>query len=195
MTDVITSQKIITLQKEQTDRWHTKLQQDHAAGFYQLVETNHQYNFLLWHEEDKARRDDSYEDVYHAKRKIDQYNQQRNNCMERIDDWIMEHLQPHSDCPYHTETPGMIIDRLSILALKSYHMQEQTVRTDVDESHHKACQQRLVTINLQLQHLADGLQTFLNEIKMGKRTFHIYRQFKMYNDPTLNPQLYRRENV
>ncbi|STX30124.1 Uncharacterised protein [Legionella beliardensis] len=159
-----------------------------------LIEENHAFNYKLWHAEDKARRDDmGYEFVYRAKREIDDYNQQRNNRMEAIDDWFFTHLKPAepSLCPVHSETPGMIIDRLSILALKAYHMEQQTLRQDADNHHILQCQQKLTTLLQQQSQLYSCLEQLLNEIKNKTRTFKLYRQLKMYNDPNLNPQIYQ----
>jgi len=183
---------ITTLQKSRTSEWQDQEIVLQEEGLHRFVEDNHRHNFLLWNEEDKARRDDmGPEYVYHAKRNIDQHNQKRNNCMEQIDEWITHHLQPKtSDCPIHSETPGMMIDRLSILALKEYHMRKQTLRSDTDEQHITLCQQKLEVIIAQREQLAQCLSEFISEIEQGSRTFRVYHQFKMYNDPTLNPQLY-----
>lgn len=163
--------------------------------FLGLVEKNHAYNYQLWHAEDRARRDDKdYEFVYRAKREIDQFNQWRNNQMEAMDDFLYNLLSPESNdsCPVHSETPGMMIDRLSILALKIYHMGLQTQRHDVDESHRQTCQLKLDTLTKQQNQLASCLEALFHEIQLKKRTFKIYHQFKMYNDPTLNPELYQK---
>lgn len=164
--------------------------------FLQLVEENHAFNYKLWHAEDRARRDDmGFEFVYQAKREIDSCNQQRNNRMEVIDEWLFTFLQPapSNQCPVNSESPGMIIDRLSILSLKSYHMALQTDRQDVHEEHRKSCAQKLETIHQQLNQLALCLGQLLDEVRVKTRTFRIYHQFKMYNDPKLNPELYSHE--
>lgn len=161
--------------------------------FYQLAEENHAFNFQLWHAEDRARRDDmGYEFVYQAKREIDTCNQLRNNRMEAMDEWIFNLLQPAKPehCPVNSESPGMIIDRLSILSLKSYHMMLQTERMDVSEEHKKICANKLITIHQQLEQLTLCLGQLLDEVTTKSRTFRIYHQFKMYNDPKLNPELY-----
>jgi hypothetical protein len=171
------------------DKGLTLIQKDILA----LVEENHAFNYQLWYAEDKARRDDlGHEYVYLAKREIDHYNQQRNNRVEAIDEWLYKALEPASPehCPVHSETPGMMIDRLSILALKSYHMNLQIQRKEVDESHRETCQRKWQTLVAQQSHLTACLQQLLDEIKAKTRTFRVYHQFKMYNDPTLNPQLY-----
>lgn len=186
--------KIINLQRDLTKMWHATEPAITREDFFGLVEGNHYKNFSLWHEEDKARRDDmGHQYVYNAKRAIDYYNQLRNNYMEKIDQFVCEVLKPEfQGVPMHTETPGMIIDRLSILSLKEFHMAEEIQRTDVSMEHHKKCEQRLLVIRQQLQDLGNGLQCFLDQVKAGERGFRVYYQFKMYNDPTLNPELYKK---
>lgn len=161
-----------------------------------LVEQNHAYNYQLWLAEDRARRDDKgFEFVYHAKREIDGYNQQRNNMMEKIDTALFAELAPSTNpaCPVHSETPGMIIDRLSIVALKIYHMHLQVLRTEVDNHHRQTCQQKYQVLLAQREQLKLCLQIFLEEVFLKTRTFKLYHQFKMYNDPTLNPELYQKK--
>ncbi|HAT1796975.1 TPA: DUF4254 domain-containing protein [Legionella pneumophila] len=184
---------ITNLHKTSIIHWKTNGIEYQHKQFLQLVEENHAFNFQLWHAEDKARRDDmGFEFVYQAKREIDAYNQQRNNRMEAMDEWLYKKLQPesHTNCPVNSESPGMIIDRLSILSLKSYHMDLQTKRQDVSVEHKMACAQKLEIIQQQLNQLALCLDELLNEVRAKTRTFRVYHQFKMYNDPKLNPELY-----
>lgn len=167
----------------------------HETGFLGLVEANHGYNYQLWHAEDRARRDDKgFEFVYLAKRDIDAFNQKRNDAMEAIDDYLYGALQPVQDglCPVHSETPGMMIDRLSILALKYFHMEIQTKREGVDAEHRHTCTEKWKRIGKQKAQLGACLGSLLQEVSEGMRTFHLYRQCKMYNDPMLNPELYSR---
>ncbi|KTD21794.1 DUF4254 domain-containing protein [Legionella londiniensis] len=190
-TDMV--EKIATVHKESIIKWKQSGLHLREEGLLRLVEENHAFNYQLWHAEDRARRDDKgYEFVYRAKREIDHYNQQRNNRMEDIDLWFYNSLEPASSstCTVHSETPGMMIDRLSILALKSYHMKLQTERTDVSQDHLNTCEAKLNTIEEQLRQLQACLLGLLEEISNKSRTFRIYRQFKMYNDPSLNPELY-----
>ncbi len=161
---------------------------------FALIEENHAYNFLLWHEEDSARRDDlGYEFVYRAKRNIDHYNQQRNNRMEAIDESLFKQLNPAStdQCTVHSETPGQIIDRLSILALKYHHMKLESIRPTADNHHKEHCSQKASIIQAQQNQLQQCLQQLLLEVQQKTRTFVLYHQFKMYNDPSLNPELRR----
>ena len=182
------------LQADLTAAWHQHPACATGEGFDRLVGDNHLHNFLLWHEEDIARRDDlGSERVHQAKRAIDRHNQQRNNVIEEIDQALVAALRPSLDdgCPKNSETPGMIIDRLSILALKEYHMREETVREDAGAEHRAACAAKLERITRQRGDLTLALGELLRAVAAGTRTFTVYYQFKMYNDPSLNPQLYR----
>ncbi len=186
-------QAILTLHRQSILRWkESGLTLTHKE-LHSLIEENHAFNYQLWHAEDKARREDmGYEFVYHAKREIDYCNQQRNNRMEAIDEWLFKHLNPEKPgcCPIHSESPGMMIDRLSILSLKLHHMSLQTQRIDVDEEHKRKCSIKLDVIHQQLDQLALCLEQLLDEVVTKVRSFRVYHQFKMYNDPMLNPQLY-----
>lgn len=193
---MISVDDITACQRLATKNWKQTGVQLHETDFMALVEQNHQYNYLLWHAEDKARRDDmGFEFVRDAKRAIDGYNQARNDAMEAMDKALFKMLKPapHTTCPVHSESPGMMIDRLSILALKHYHMKLQTQRHDVEQSHIEACQEKLNTIDHQRLQLADCLKVFLEEINENSRTFRVYFQLKMYNSPTLNPELFAAE--
>ncbi|CAM2734106.1 Uncharacterised protein [Legionella steigerwaltii] len=193
MLDSINIAEITSLHKNSIIKWKASGIVHQHKEFCRLVEENHAFNYQLWHAEDRARRDDQgYEFVYQAKREIDRFNQLRNNRMEAMDEWLVNQLQPEhfKMCPVNSESPGMIIDRLSILSLKSYHMDLQTKREDATEEHRKNCTHKLMIINQQLEQLAQCFKELLEEVRARKRTFRIYHQFKMYNDPTLNPELY-----
>ena len=184
---------ITALQHECIINWKKTGVQLIQKDFLGIVEENHAFNFQLWHAEDRARREDmGFEFVYRAKREIDHCNQQRNNRMEAMDEYLFIELHPAppSTCDVHSETPGMMIDRLSILTLKAYHMALQVERVDVDSAHQQACRSKLHTIEEQKTQLQDCLHHYLEAIRNKTKTFRVYHQFKMYNDPTLNPQLY-----
>jgi hypothetical protein len=197
--------EIADLQTRLTARWHeavpaaalpaASLAKEDGRGFLWLVQQNHLCNFQLWHEEDIARRDDlGCEAVYRAKRNIDRANQERNNLLEEMDQAIVAALQPpESGCPCNSETPGMIIDRLSILALKEYHMREEAGRASASPPHREKCAGKLAQIRHQRADLTGCLDELLADVVARRRTFSIYHQFKMYNDPSLNPQLYREQ--
>lgn len=183
--------QVTDLHRDRTERWHHEVPTVRSDGFLAIAEKNHQQNFLLWHEEDIARRDDLGPDrVQQAKRAIDQYNQQRNNLIEQMDQFLIQQLSPATTgCRFNSETPGMIIDRLSILALKYFHMNEEVQRTDASTDHVAKCRQKLSTISQQLHDLSTALTELLADVRQGTRSFRVYFQFKMYNDADLNPQL------
>lgn len=184
---------IAAQQADLTARWHSSEPAAEGPGFSALVAQNHLRNFQLWHEEDVARRDDlGFERIYQAKRAIDKFNQERNNFIEEMDKALVAALQPAEEgCPRNSETPGMIIDRLSILALKEYHMREEVERPDASAAHREACATKLARILRQRADLTQSLAELLADVVARRRTFAVYYQFKMYNDPALNPQLYR----
>jgi hypothetical protein len=182
-------------QTELTARWHLTPPAAAGEGFALLLEENHLRNFALWHEEDIARRDDlGSERIHRAKRAIDRYNQERNNFAEEMDKAVVAALQPPAaGCPRNSETPGMMLDRLSILALKEFHMHEETVRPEATVEHRAKCAEKLARIRQQRADLTQCLAELLADVAARRRTFSAYFQFKMYNDPALNPQLYRQE--
>ncbi len=192
---------ITDLHRSMVERWHAQEIDNPFAGhgLLGLVCQQHQKNFLLWHQEDIARSPNVGDSVIaEVKRTIDRLNQQRNDCIERIDEFLLEQLKawgtvPRPRAKLNTETPGSAIDRLSVLALRIYHMEEQARRTDVDAQHRAKAEERLAILRVQLDDLAKSLQQLLNDIFAGRKRLKVYRQFKMYNDPTLNPYLYGRE--
>jgi hypothetical protein len=191
-TELPTIDALVRAQADWTADWHARAPEAKADGLLGLVQENHWENFSLWHEEDQARRDDlGPAHVYRAKRAIDGHNQRRNDAMERIDALLLGVLQPAPGVPLNSETPGMMLDRLSILALKEYHMREESEREDAPAAHRDKCATRLAVIREQRADLAGILTRFLGEVQRGERAFKVYFQFKMYNDPALNPQLYR----
>ena len=184
-------QQILFQQQTCTRIWHQVEPSVSAEGFLAMVQQNHRENFLLWHEEDIARRNDlGAERVLQAKRAIDKFNQQRNDIVEKMDLWLVKEFKPsESGCPFNSETPGMMIDRLSILALKEYHMHEEVMRTDATNEHKAKCAGKLNVIRRQISDLSAALDDLLQQVSAGTRSFRVYFQFKMYNDAELNPQL------
>jgi hypothetical protein len=164
------------------------------GGPWQWIHANHRYNTLLWNEEDKARRVDvGADEIAASKRLIDHYNQLRNDAVESIDEAILEQLAEvaHGDTArLSSETAGAMADRLSILALKIVHMRAQTLRTDAGDAHVDTCTRKLRRLTAQRQDLAACFDQLLADARAGRAYFKVYLQFKMYNDPTLNPYLY-----
>jgi hypothetical protein len=170
-----------------------------ATSLMELCGTLHHYNFTVWKNEDIARRTDvSSDETARVKRNIDQFNQKRNDTIERIDIWLLEHHfgdLAGQNLPMRTETPGSVLDRLSILSLKLYFMGKQTERSDASSEHVEACLNKLAILQEQRSDLQGALLGLLDDLNHRRVSFKVYRQFKMYNDPNLNPQLYlNREN-
>jgi hypothetical protein len=158
------------------------------------IEANHRHNQALWKEEDLARRRNVRDaEIVANKRAIDLNNQNRNDAIERIDEILLaslEKVKRREDARLSSETAGAMTDRLSILSLKIRAMREQTQRTDVDRAHIDACLQGLARLAAQRSDLAACLDCLLAEAARGESYFKVYRQFKMYNDPKLNPAIY-----
>jgi len=167
----------------------------HAQGLWHWIETNHRYNCLLWAEEDLARRRNVGDaEIAANKRAIDGFNQKRNDAVEKVDETILSSLDgvtALSSARLSSETAGAMIDRMSILGLKIKAMREQTLRTDADAAHIETCRGKLAKLIEQRSDLANCLDRLLAEAAAGTMYYKIYRQFKMYNDPKLNPQLYK----
>jgi hypothetical protein len=165
-----------------------------ASTLWQAIEDNHRNNSMLWDEEDLARRRHAPDsEIAGNKRAIDGYNQKRNDAIERIDEQLLNLFSEKfrsNDARLSSETPGAMVDRLSILSLKIRSMRLQTQRTDVDLSHVEQCTQKLNRLNEQRADLAACLDRLLAECERGESRFKVYRQFKMYNDPKLNPAVY-----
>jgi Protein of unknown function (DUF4254) len=162
-----------------------------ADGLMGLAIAQHRANFELWHEEDKARAPEVTDaEIARVKRAIDVLNQRRNDLVEKMDAWLMERLEQNEAAPLHSETPGLMIDRLSILALKIYHTREETQRISATEAHRARNKKRLMLLELQREDLAGCLDSLWAEVRGGTRRFKLYRQMKMYNDPELNPAMY-----
>ncbi|PUZ24930.1 hypothetical protein DCC81_11465 [Chitinophaga parva] len=149
---------------------------------------------VQWHLEDIIR--DPLIDPVEAlkiKRWIDRSNQERTDMVEYIDSYFLEQYKavtPAADASINTESPAWAVDRLSILALKIYHMEEETRREDATEAHREACQRKLDVLLTQRTDLSGAIEALLEDIAAGRKYMKVYKQMKMYNDPSLNPVLY-----
>lgn len=150
---------------------------------------------VQWHLEDIIRDPEiEAKKALEIKRRIDASNQNRTDMVEQIDDSILvlyKDVEPQSFARLNTESPGWAIDRLSILALKLYHMNIEAQRKDIDESLQAKNQHKLSVLQIQEQDLCTAIDQLLSDLSTGKRTAKVYRQMKMYNDPELNPVLYQ----
>lgn len=190
-------QQILDLHAETVARWHEEPLDNPYTGLLNVVCQQHQFNFQLWHQEDIARSPDVGDaKIAEVKRAIDGFNQQRNDWIERIDESLLQMLSTggvlaKGDAKLNTETPGSATDRLSIMSLRIFHMDEELQREDVDGAHRERVQQKIARCEVQLADLSNSLGELLSDIFAGDKLLKVYRQMKMYNDPTLNPELYR----
>ena len=152
---------------------------------------------VQWHLEDLVRDPQiDPEKGIALKRRIDSSNQQRTDLVEYIDSWMLEHYKdakPMPDARVNTESPAWAIDRLSILALKIYHMEAETMRTDADPVHIARCTEKLQVLLEQQKDLSLSIDQLLGDIAAGTKKMRVYRQMKMYNDASLNPILYQQK--
>jgi uncharacterized protein DUF4254 len=151
---------------------------------------------IQWHREDIIRKPDiDLALALQIKRNIDRDNQERVDLVEHIEDVIAEELKNVNvlpDATINTETPGWAIDRLSILALKIYHMQIEANRSDAGEDHIRKCQRKLNVLVEQKADMFTSIDQLLDDLAAGKKKMKLYKQMKMYNDPELNPVLYKK---
>ena len=152
---------------------------------------------VQWHLEDIIR-DENIDPVkaLEIKRRIDASNQKRTDLVEFIDSWFLNKYQnttPNADAKINTETPAWAVDRLSILALKVYHMDLEANRTSASDEHREKCQMKLNTLLEQKKDLSSAIDQLLNDIENGLVKIKTYKQMKMYNDETLNPILYKKK--
>ena len=166
-----------------------------APAWLTAVARQHRANFELWHIEDEARTPGATDaELAQVKRRIDRMNQRRNDLAEDLDrlllEWLGERGLPRAAAELHSESPGLIIDRLSILALKIYHTREEGTRAQAPPGHAELNRQRLAILEEQRADLACCLDALWRETLAGTRRFKLYQQLKMYNDPALNPAIY-----
>jgi hypothetical protein len=181
--------QIRELHRETVARWHRESLDNPYRELLAAVCDQHQKNYVLWHKED-AVRDPSIrpEQVAEIKRSIDKHNQERNDRIERVDEHLLKELARRSVqaldfAPINTETPGSAIDRLSVLALRRYHLEEQLEEGNLAEAQVNLARERLRLCGEQQHDLAGALRDLLADIFAGRKRLKVYRQLKMYNDP------------
>lgn len=177
------------------DHVDTPLQNPYPAGsFNALLYGKNWIDTVQWHLEDIIRVPaiDPVE-ALKIKRRIDKSNQERTNMVEMLDDYFLEqfkNVKPQPGTRINSETPAWLLDRMSILMLKIYHMKEQTERKDVSNDHVKTTNAKLAILMEQKSDMQFAYDELIDDIAQGKRRFKVYRQMKMYNDASLNPMLY-----
>jgi hypothetical protein len=193
----LSSSQIIPLHDRCTVAWHHDVPAVPASltGFERTVAEQHLANFELWHAEDDARTPEASDHhLASIKRFIDHANQRRNDLSEQCDVFLLNFLGqrdlPAPSAELHSESPGLILDRLSILSLKLFHTREEVDRADAPAGHRERNLQRLHILAEQRDDLAGALDRLWQQVLNRQRRFKLYRQLKMYNDPALNPAVY-----
>src|SRR5271165_2292339 len=200
LTGLLSADAVVVLQDRLTRLWHQQEAEqepkpDSKGDFFNCVFEQHLANFELWHIEDQARAPYATDrEVAETKRAIDRTNQRRNDLMERCDLVLLMALGaeglPSPTAELHSESPGLILDRLSILALKIFHTHEEIVRPNAPDGHAQRNRERLHLLETQRNDLAGCLDHLWRQVVGGERRFKLYRQLKMYNDASLNPAVY-----
>jgi hypothetical protein len=193
----LSSMQVILLHDRCTAAWHHENPAvlPTLTGLERAMTEQHLANFELWHAEDTARTPQaSDQDVARTKRFIDGANQRRNDLTEQFDVLLLDFLSrqnlPAPDAELHSESPGLILDRLSILSLKLFHTREEIDRPGAPAGHAERNGERLRILSEQRGDLAAALDRLWQQVLDGRRGFKLYRQLKMYNDPALNPAVY-----
>jgi len=168
-----------------------------AGSLEHLLYHKNWVDTVQWHLEDIVRDPSIEANAGLAlKRRIDASNQVRTDMVEYIDGYFLDQyreVKPNADATINTESPAWAIDRLSILALKIFHMQAEVNRADASEEHRQACATKLAVLLEQRTDLSKAIDELLADIASGKKYMKVYRQMKMYNDPKLNPILYQQQ--
>ena len=201
----MTSQKCKYIFQQSIEDYHmhddvdTSIQNPYPADSLEhLLYLKNWIDTVQWHLEDIIRdpQIDAY-DALQIKRRIDRSNQERTDVVEYIDSWFLQKFKdviPDPEASINTESPAWAIDRLSILALKIYHMEIEANRPDATDAHQKACQQKLDILLAQREDLSIAIDQLLEDIARGIKYMKVYKQMKMYNDESLNPVLYQQKS-
>jgi len=183
LASLLSAGRIVQMQDEATALWHQETVENPALAttstnlaedFLSLVRRQHATNFILWHTEDEARRPGATDaDLARVKKTIDRTNQLRNDLTEQCDQYLLSQLGEHlkESAELHSETPGMMMDRLSILALRIFHTKEEIHRKDAPEGHQERNQNRLEILVVQHKDLTTCLDRLWQQIVQGDRCF------------------------
>ena len=165
--------------------------------FEHLLYEKNWIDSVQWHYEDIIRDPDiDPKEGMSLKRLIDSSNQNRTEMVEYIDSYFLKlysNVSPKPNAKVNTESPAWALDRLSILILKIYHMKEESLRKDVSEQHRNTCNEKLQVLLEQQKDLSESIDQLLEDLSKGEKKMKVYKQMKMYNDETLNPVLYKKD--
>ena len=171
---------------------------NNSSSFEKMIYDKCWIDTIQWHLEDIIRVPDiSPDEALKIKRRIDSSNQDRTDMVEALDDYFFEkysNSSPSEQAILNTETPAWAIDRLSILALKIYHMNEEANRNSASDEHRKKCSEKLEGLLVQRENLSKAIDQLLENISNGSVIISTYKQMKMYNDESLNPELYSKDD-
>ncbi|TGK56800.1 DUF4254 domain-containing protein [Leptospira wolffii] len=195
------SAQVVGIFKKSVEDWHKEEKASPnpypESSDESLFYKKNQIDTIQWHVEDEIRRPDLPDsELVQFKRKIDALNQERTDLVEQIDDRISAQfatVERKPNARMNSETPAWLIDRMSILELKIYHMDEQTLRKDVGPEHIETCKRKLAVLLEQRKDLSVCLDELLDDLSKGDKFYKVYRQMKMYNDKSLNPSLYTKQ--
>ncbi len=191
-------ERLIEWFSDLTELWHdtAPIRPSEIASPEGLTQWVHYKNFLIWHFEEKVRREGlPPEQIVEIEKSIDRHNYKRLEAIEQIDIWIENALivagiRPGEDVDVNSETVGSIVDRLSILTLKIFHLNEQLLEDSLTEEQRQLAAMRKSILEEQRRDVAGALDRLLYELRRGKKRHRVYRQFKVYNDPNFNVEKY-----
>ena len=205
MTKTAISSLAIKVFEKSVDDYHIHDDINRAASnpyekkdFEHLLYEKNWIDTVQWHYEDIIRDPDiNPQEGMKLKRLIDSSNQNRTEMVEYIDSYFLKlysSVSPKSSAKVNTESPAWALDRLSILILKIYHMKEESERKDVSTEHRNNCQKKLDVLIEQRQDLSESIDQLLIDLSTGDKKMRVYKQMKMYNDESLNPVLYKKDD-
>jgi hypothetical protein len=194
-------EKILSIMQQSIEDWHVNqspVSNPYREGSFEyLIYKKNHVDTIQWHVEDEIRRPDlPAQELVALKRSIDSLNQERTDTVEILDDLIFnqfKNVDRYADAKMNSETPAWLLDRMSILELKIFHMQEQVERKDATDEHIDKCSQKLSILLEQRQDLKTCYSDLIEDLQLGRKFMKVYRQMKMYNDRTLNPSLYEQK--
>ncbi len=202
---MLTAESCYTIFNQSIDDYHVHdnvdavLKNPYKAGtFENLLYHKNWIDTVQWHLEDIIRLPDiNPTEGIAIKRRIDKSNQDRTDIVEKIDDYFLDYFKniiPKPGTRINSETPAWLVDRMSILTLKIYHMKEQTERKEATLEHIARCEVKLNVLMEQKADMRNAYDELIEDIGKGERRFKVYRQMKMYNDASLNPMLYSQKS-